>query len=166
MFTVGILICSDKGARGERVDESGAVIKKNLSALEVRVVRYEIVPDEKAVIAAKLTEWADRDSLDLIITSGGTGLSPRDWTPEATLSILDRVAPGIPEAMRAESLKKTPRAMLSRAVAGTRGRCLIVNMPGSPRAVQECLDVVLPALSHAVEILRGEASECARPIEG
>jgi len=165
MFTAGILICSDKGSRGERVDESGTVISRNLSKLDARVVRYEIVPDEKKVIAAKLVEWADRDCLDLILTSGGTGLSPRDWTPEATLSILDRIAPGIPEAMRAASLNKTPRAMLSRGVAGTRGRCLIINMPGSPKAVQECLDIILPALSHGIEILRGEASECARPKE-
>jgi len=165
MFTVGILICSDKGSRGERVDESGAVIKKSLSTLDAVVARYEVIPDEKTLIAAKLTEWADVDSLDLVFTSGGTGLSPRDWTPEATLSILDRIAPGIPEAMRAESMKKTPRAMLSRAVAGTRGRCLIVNMPGSPKAVQECLEVILPALSHGIEILRGDASECARPKE-
>jgi molybdopterin adenylyltransferase len=162
MFTVGILICSDKGSRGERVDQSGEVIKGVMTRLGARVVRYEIVPDDPPVISAALKRWADQDRLDLILTSGGTGLSPRDHTPEATLSVIDRQAPGISEAIRAESLKKTPRAMLSRGVAGTRGRCLIINLPGSPRAVQECLDVLIPALPHGIEILTGRASECAR----
>ncbi len=162
MFTVGILICSDKGSRGERFDQSGEVIKSVMTKLGARVVRYEIVPDDPPVISAALKRWADQDRLDLILTSGGTGLSPRDHTPEATLSVIDRQAPGISEAIRAESLKKTPRAMLSRGVAGTRGRCLIINLPGSPRAVQECLDVLVPALPHGIEILTGTASECAR----
>lgn len=159
MFTAGILTISDKGAKGEREDESGKVIEKLLAPLEAQVEKYDIVPDEKEVITARLKEWADEIRLDLIITNGGTGLSPRDITPEATLAVVDRVAPGFTEAMRAQSAKKTPFAMLSRAVAGIRGRSLIINLPGSPRAVEECLEVILPALPHAIEVLRGEAKE-------
>lgn len=162
MFNVGILICSDKGSRGERIDESGEVIKRAMIKLNASVARYEVVPDDPPAISTVLKRWADQDKLDLILTSGGTGLSPRDHTPEATLSVIDRQAPGISEAIRAESLKKTPRAMLSRGVAGTRGQSLIINLPGSPRAVQECLDVIMPALPHGIEILTGKASECAR----
>lgn len=164
MFSLGILICSDKGSRGDRQDECGDIIRR-LASEVAHVVRYEIVPDEEAVISERLVGWADQDHLDLILTSGGTGLSSRDHTPEATLAVLDRLAPGIAEAMRAESLKKTPRAMLSRGVAGTRGRTLIINLPGSPRAVQECLETILPALPHGIDILRGQASECARDQE-
>jgi len=160
MFTLGILTISDKGSRGEREDESGKVIKDIVAALDARMVKYDVVPDEREVISQRLVEWADRERLDLIITTGGTGLSPRDVTPEATLAVLDRVAPGFAEAMRVESLKKTPMAMLSRAVCGIRGRSLIINLPGSPRAVGECLEVILPALPHAIETLRGEAEEC------
>jgi len=165
MFTVGILICSDKGSCGERIDESGEIIKRAMSKLGASVARYEIVPDDPPIISSVLKSWADQDKLDLILSSGGTGLSPRDHTPEATLSVIDRQAPGISEAIRAESVKKTPRAMLSRGIAGTRGRCLIINLPGSPRAVQECLDVIIPALPHGIEILTGKASECARDPE-
>jgi molybdopterin adenylyltransferase len=160
VFTLGILTVSDKGSRGERVDESGKVIREMLAALDSNLVQYEVVPDERDIISAKLVGWADREGIDLILTTGGTGLTPRDVTPEATLAILDRVAPGLVEAIRAESLKKTPTAMLSRAVCGTRGRTLILNLPGSPRAVRECLEVVLPVLPHAIETLRGEAGEC------
>ena len=159
MFTAGILTISDKGAKGEREDESGKLIGKLLAPLAIQVEKYDIVPDEKEVITARLKEWADEIRLDLIITNGGTGLSPRDITPEATLAVVDRVAPGFVEAMRAQSAKKTPFAMLSRAVAGIRGRSLIINLPGSPRAVEECLEVILPALPHAIEVLRGEAKE-------
>jgi molybdenum cofactor synthesis domain-containing protein len=130
--------------------------------MDAKVARYEIVPDEPSVIAATIKRWADKDKLDLILTSGGTGLSPRDHTPEATLKVIDRLVPGISEAIRFESFKKTPRAMLSRGIAGTRSKCLIINLPGSPRAVTECLDVVLPAIPHGIEILTGKASECAR----
>ena len=161
MFTLGILTISDKGSRGEREDESGKAICELLAALDARLVKYDIVPDEQEVISGRLVEWADKEGIDLIITTGGTGLSPRDVTPEATLVVLDRMAPGFAEAMRAESLKKTPTAMLSRAVAGIRGGSLIINLPGSPRAVRECLEVILPALPHAIEVLRGEAGECA-----
>ena len=108
-------------------------------------------------------DWADKGKTDIIVTTGGTGLSPRDVTPEATLSAVDRIVPGIAEALRAASLKKTPMAMLSRATAGTRGNCLIVNLPGSPKAVRECLEIVLPVLPHAIETLKGQASECATP---
>jgi len=163
MFTVGILTISDKGWRGEREDKSGEAIRQILSRLDVCIVNDDIVPDEKEFIAQKLIKWADEDNLDVIITTGGTGLSPRDVTPEATLSVVDRVVPGFAEAMRAESLKKTPHAMLSRAVAGTRGNSLIVNLPGSPKAVRQCLEVILPALPHAVETLKGQASECGTP---
>jgi len=160
MFTAGILTISDKGSRGERHDKSGEAIREILSKMDARVVNYDIVPDEKELIVEKLVRWADRDNMDVVITTGGTGLTPRDVTPEATMAVVDRIVPGFAEAMRAESLKKTPHAMLSRAVVGTRGKCLIVNLPGSPKAVRECLAVILPALPHAVETLKGQAGEC------
>jgi len=160
MFTVGILTISDKGALGERQDKSGEAIHKILSGIDVSIVNYAIVPDEKEAIVEKLVRWADEDKLDVLFTTGGTGLTPRDVTPEATLSVVDKIVPGFAEAMRAESLKKTPMAMLSRAVAGTRRKCLIINLPGSARAVRECLEVILPALPHAVETIRGQAVEC------
>jgi len=160
MFTVGILTISDKGSRGERQDKSGEAIREILSSIDARIVNYDIVPDEKELIAQELISWADENNLDVILTTGGTGLTPRDVTPEATLAVVDRIVPGFAEAMRTESLKKTPMAMLSRAVVGTRGKCLIINLPGSPKAVRECLEVVLPALPHAVETLKGQAGEC------
>jgi molybdenum cofactor synthesis domain-containing protein len=160
MFTAGILTISDRGSRGERQDKSGQAIREILSSIDARITDYDIVPDEKELIVEKLVKWADEDNLDVVITTGGTGLTPRDVTPEATLAVVDRIVPGFAEAMRAESLKKTPHAMLSRAVVGTRGKCLIVNLPGSPKAVRECLHVILPALPHAVETLKGEAGEC------
>jgi molybdopterin adenylyltransferase len=160
MFTVGILTISDKGSTGERQDRSGEAIREVLSGADVSIANYDVVPDEKELIVEKLVEWADKDNLDVVVTTGGTGLTPRDVTPEATLAVVDRIVPGFAEAMRAESLKKTPHAMLSRAVVGTRGKCLIVNLPGSPKAVRECLQVILPALPHAVETLKGQAGEC------
>ena len=160
VFTAGILTISDRGSRGERQDKSGQAIREILSSIDARITDYDIVPDEKELIVEKLVKWADEDNLDVVITTGGTGLTPRDVTPEATLAVVDRIVPGFAEAMRAESLKKTPHAMLSRAVVGTRGKCLIVNLPGSPKAVRECLQVILPALPHAVETLKGEAGEC------
>ncbi|MCK4242840.1 MAG: molybdopterin adenylyltransferase [Dehalococcoidia bacterium] len=165
MVTAGILTISDKGSRGEREDESGKAIKKLLALLGARLVKYDIVPDEREIISQKLIQWADEEDIDLIITTGGTGLSPRDVTPEATLAVLERMVPGLAETMRAESLKKTPMAMLSRGVAGIRRGSLIINLPGSPKAVQECLEVVLPALPHAMEVLKGEAVECGRELE-
>lgn len=160
MFSVGILTISDKGAEGRRQDKSGEVIHEILSGMDARISNYAIVPDEKELIIEKLVKWTDEQGVDVLLTTGGTGLTARDVTPEATLAVVDRIVPGIAEAMRVESLKKTPHAMLSRAVAGTRGKCLIVNLPGSPKAVRECLEVILPALPHAVETLKGQAGEC------
>lgn len=162
MIRAGILTASDKGFKGERVDESGKVIEELLGRIEAQVVSYSVVPDERALISAKLREMADEIGVDLILTTGGTGFSPRDVTPEATLDVIERQIPGIPEAMRQKSLEVTNRAMLSRAVAGIRKRTIIINLPGSPKGVRECLEVVLPVLPHAIEILKGEAGECAR----
>ncbi|OGO45272.1 MAG: molybdenum cofactor biosynthesis protein [Chloroflexi bacterium RBG_16_64_32] len=155
-FLTGVLTVSDKGARGEREDTSGAAIREMLSTLDVTVERYEVIPDDRASIAQRLIAWADDDGLDLIVTTGGTGLGPRDVTPEATREAIDYEAPGLAEAMRLEGLKHTPMAMLSRAAAGVRGRTLIVNLPGSPRGVRESLSVLLPVLPHALETLRGQ----------
>ena len=159
MLNLGILTISDKGWQGQRRDESGAAIKDNLALLDTRVVKYEIVPDEADVIATKLAGWADGADVDIILTTGGTGLGPRDVTPEATLSIVDKVVPGFAEAMRTETFSVTPFAILSRAVAGIRGKCLIINLPGNPKAVRECLQVLLPVIPHAVEIIKGEVTE-------
>ncbi len=161
IYRLGILTISDKGSRGERRDTSGEAIREIFEHTDFKVVNYEVVPDETQDIAQKLMQWSDEDRIDLILTTGGTGLSPRDVTPEATLSVIDKVAPGFTEAMRAESLKITSRAMLTRAIAGIRKNCLIINLPGSPKAVQECIDVILPALAHAVDTLKGQVSECA-----
>ena len=158
-FRVGILTVSDKGARGQRADTSGGAIRELLAGLEVQVERYEVVPDEQDVIAGRLRAWADEERLDLILTSGGTGLSPRDVTPEATLAVVERLVPGMAEAMRQAGLTQTPMAMLSRAVAGLRGRTLIVNLPGSERGVRQNLAQLLPVLPHALETLRGEAGD-------
>ena len=159
MLNFGILTISDKGWRGQRYDESGKTIRERLSSLDSCIVKYEVVPDEKDVIASKLAEWADEGSVDVILTTGGTGLGPRDVTPEATLAAVDRVVPGLGETMRAETFSKTPFAILSRAVAGIKEKCLIINLPGSPKAVRECLEVVLPVIPHAVEIIKGEVTE-------
>ena len=161
MYTIAILTLSDKCSRGERQDESGKAIASLLSGIaEVR--SYVIIPDERALISAQLRRLCDDDPVDVILTTGGTGFAPRDVTPEATLDVVERLAPGLPEAMRANSLKFTDRAMLSRAVAGIRRKTLIVNLPGSPKAVRECLEVILPVLGHAVELLSGAGGECAR----
>lgn len=159
MLNAGVLTISDKGARGQRYDESGKVIKDNLSRAGGQIIKYEVIPDEAETISHKLAEWADEGGVDVIITTGGTGLSQRDVTPEATLSVIDKVVPGIVEAMRIKTLSKTPMAMLSRAAAGVRGKCLIINLPGSPKAVAECLEVILPVIPHAVEIIKGEVTE-------
>lgn len=162
MIKVGILTASDKGSKGERVDESGKVIADAVKQIEGEVVIYRIVPDDRQQISQTLIEMADEYGVDLILTTGGTGFSPRDITPEATLDVVERQVPGIPEAMRQKSLQITNRAMLSRAVAGIRGKTLIINMPGSPKAVSESLEVILPVLTHAIQILKGTTGECAR----
>lgn len=161
MFSVGILTISTKGARGEREDTSGAVIRELIGAPEIggQVAAYTIIPDDRSLIEARLRQWSDEQKLNLILTTGGTGLGPYDLTPEATLAVLERQAPGIAEAMRLESLKHTPFGMLSRAVAGTRGASLIINLPGSPKGVRECLNAILPALPHAIGLLAGEITD-------
>ncbi|QSX07776.1 MogA/MoaB family molybdenum cofactor biosynthesis protein [Alkalibacter rhizosphaerae] len=166
MIRVAILTSSDKGYAGERIDESGKLIAERIKEISGELVEYVIVPDELEEIKYNLIQMADVAKVDLILTTGGTGFSPRDITPEATTAVLHRMAPGIPEAMRAKSLEITNRAMLSRATAGIRNKTLIVNMPGSKKAVDECLDVILPVMEHAIEILRGEGGECARPDHG
>jgi molybdopterin adenylyltransferase len=156
----GILVISDKGWRGERLDKSGQTAREVISQLSLDILKYEVVPDEADIISSKLKEWCDEGGLDLILTSGGTGLSDRDVTPEATLAVVDKVVPGLTEAMRMETMKRKPEAILSRAVAGSRGKCLIINLPGSPRAVKECLEVILPVLPHALDVLGGRVSDC------
>jgi len=160
MISVGVLTISDSASRGERRDVSGATIRTLIAQLPKAVVSVgAIVPDEREQIATVLREWCDDKKLKLILTTGGTGLAPRDVTPEATLSVIEREAPGIAEAMRSISLQYTPMAMLSRGVAGVRGRTLIINLPGSPKAVKECLEYVLPVLSHAINLLTEGSKE-------
>ncbi|MEM7114472.1 MAG: MogA/MoaB family molybdenum cofactor biosynthesis protein [Chloroflexota bacterium] len=151
---IAILIISDRGSRGEYEDRSGPVFREIIEGQTAwKIGTKAIVPDEQETIANQLKQWCDQEEYNLIMTSGGTGFSPRDVTPEATRSVLEREAPGIAEALRAESLKITRHAMLSRAIAGIRGQTLIVNMPGNPKAVRENLDVLLPILPHALELL-------------
>ncbi len=162
MFRVGILTVSDRSAEGLRADGSGAVIRELITGeLDAAIVAYRVVPDERPAIEAALREWSDEQQADLVLTTGGTGIAPRDVTPEATRAVIEREVPGIPEAMRAASMAVTPFSMLSRMVAGTRGRCLIINLPGSPKSVRENLGVVLPALKHGLEKLLGDPNDCA-----
>jgi molybdopterin adenylyltransferase len=160
MITVAVLTLSDKGSKGEREDASGPLIQAMLNSMAAEIKYSEILPDEKDLLKKKLIQYSSE--VDLILTTGGTGLSPRDITPDATLEVIDREVPGIAEAMRAEGLRKTRRAMLSRAVVGVRGRALIINLPGSPKAVQENLEAVLDVIPHAIEKIKGDTSECAR----
>ena len=161
MITAGVITLSDKGSRGDRVDLSGPEVTRMLKEIGIETTCYEVIPDEADVIQKKLIEFVDERRLDLVITTGGTGVSPRDVTPEATLRIIDREIPGMAEAMRRESMLKTPHAMISRALAGIRKTTLIINLPGSPKGVRENLAVILPALKHAIEKIKGDPSDCA-----
>ena len=159
-FQIGVLTLSDKGSQGQRVDESGPVVEEMLAPVG-EVVHVAILPDDLESIVALLTAWTDQEKLDLIVTTGGTGLSPRDVTPQATLQAIDYEIPGMAEAMRMQSLQKTPHAMVSRAVVGVRKQTMIINLPGSPKAARENLETVLPALPHAIAKLAGDPSDCA-----
>ena len=154
MPNLGVLTASDLGSQGKREDSSGRLIEKVLSSRGFQLLRYEVLPDDQALIEDRLRRWSDEDGLDLIVTTGGTGLTSRDVTPEATLAVIDRQAPGMAEAMRMQTLKHTPMAMLSRAVVGTRGNTLIINLPGSTRAVEQCLEVLLPVIPHVLDMLK------------
>ena len=161
-FTAAWITLSDKGARGERVDESGPLIGQMVTEDGYEVIEEVLIPDDRQTIEKELIRLADQRQVNVIFTTGGTGFAPRDVTPEATEAVCDRMAPGIAEAIRAYSMTKTPRAMLSRAASGIRGQTLIINLPGSPKAVRESLEFVLPSLRHGLEILLGRAGECAR----
>lgn len=162
MIRTGILTISDKGSRGERIDTTGPSIKEALNGKGYEVEYYKVIPDEIDIIANELIYMCDELKLELVLTNGGTGFSQRDVTPEATLKVIKKQAPGICEAMRQKSLEITPKAMLSRAIAGIRDNSLIINLPGSPKGAVENLEFVLPALPHGIEILNGTGGECAR----
>ena len=162
MKRVAIITSSDTGYRGEREDLSGPAIKEIVEREGYEVVSMDILPDDQVMLAGKMQEIADKEMAELILTTGGTGFSERDVTPEATEEVIERRVPGIPEAMRAYSMTITKRAMLSRATAGIRGKTLIINLPGSPKAVKESLEYIIDALGHGIEILTGEAGNCAR----
>ena len=160
VYRIGVLTLSDKGAQGQRVDESGPLVGELLAGVG-QVTQVAMLPDDIASIVRLLIDWSDRERLDLIVTTGGTGLTPRDVTPQATLEVLDYQIPGMAEVMRMQGLSKTPHAMLSRAVVGVRRRTMIVNLPGSPKAARENLQAILPALPHALAKLAGDPSDCA-----
>jgi len=162
MIKVGILTVSDKGSQGEREDLSGKKIKEIVSEIGGKVKYYKIIPDEQELIKKELIKAVDNIHLDLIFTTGGTGLAKRDVTPDATSEVIEKIVPGISEMIRSESFKKTNRAILSRAISGIRGECLIINLPGSPKGVKESLEIILEALPHGIDILKGQASECGK----
>ncbi len=153
---IAILTVSDKGSKGERRDESGKAIRSIMEEAGAEIVAHKIVPDEKDMIKKELIDFCDNLKVDIVLTTGGTGLSPRDVTPEATRDVIERLAPGFSEAVRSESMRITPFAMLSRAISGLRANALIINLPGSEKAVRESLNVILPALPHAVETIQGK----------
>ena len=159
MISVAVLTLSDKGSRGEREDLGGPLIIDIMKGIGASVSIYEVIPDERDILRERLIDYSAK--VDLILTTGGTGLSPRDITPDVTLGVIDRQVPGIAEAMRLEGLRKTKRAMLSRAVAGVRGSSLIINLPGSPKAIREGLGAILDVIPHAVEKIKGSAEDCA-----
>ncbi len=165
MITIGVVTASDKGSKGERVDKSGPLIEEILKPIGGVVKEYMIVPDDREKLSQALIYMCDEAKVDLIFTTGGTGFSIRDITPEATLDVIERLAPGISETIRMKSLSITPKAMLSRAVSGIRGQTLIVNLPGSPKGVKESLEVILPALAHGIDILTGRDSECGHDVK-
>lgn len=153
MYRVAVLTISDKCSKGQREDKSGKIVQELIKVLPAEVVKYEIIPDEKELIKKKLIDYSDNLKVDLVLTDGGTGFTARDITPEATKEVIEKEVPGIPEAMRVECLKLTKRAMLSRAVAGIRGRTLIINLPGSSRGAQESLEVIRDGLGHGLDML-------------
>ena len=155
-----VLTISDRGFRGEREDRSGPAVQETLTKAGFSIVQFEVLLDDQHIIERQLKYLADESCLDLVVTTGGTGVSPQDVTPDATLAVVDRQVPGMAEAMRAVSLSKTPHALLSRAVVGIRGQTLIINLPGSVKAARENLEVVIPALKHALEKIQGDPSEC------
>ena len=159
MIKVAILTLSDKGSKGEREDLAGPLISEMITGIGATVEYYEVIPDEKDLIKKKLMDYSKK--VDLVLTTGGTGLSPRDVTPEATLEVIDKEIPGIAETMRSAGLEKTKRAMLSRAIAGVRGNTLIINMPGSPKAVKEGLEAIMDVIPHAIEKIKGSTADCA-----
>jgi molybdopterin adenylyltransferase len=161
MIKAGVITVSDKGSAGQREDQSGPEVGRILKTIGIEVIRQAIIPDEIDQIRDTLVDFADHQKIDLIVTTGGTGVAPRDVTPDATLGVIDKEIPGMAETMRSESCKITPHAMISRAVAGIRGRTLIINLPGSPKGVRENLAVLLPALPHAIEKIKGDERECA-----
>ncbi len=163
LITVGVLTVSDGVSTGHRQDTSGQTIEEIVGGIGGRIAKRGVVPDERQQVADLLREWADEKSIDLILTTGGTGLGPRDVTPEATLDVIERATPGLPELMRMESARQNIHAVLSRGVCGTRGRTLILNLPGSPRGVTEQLNMVLPVLPHAIDLIKGGGADHAPP---
>jgi molybdopterin adenylyltransferase len=161
IIQAGVITVSDKGSAGQREDQSGPEVERILKTIGIEVIRRAVVPDEMQQIRDAIVDFADHRKIDLIVTTGGTGVAPRDVTPDATLGVIDKEVPGMAEAMRRESYKITPHALISRAVVGIRGLTLIINLPGSPKGVRENLAVLLPALPHAIEKIKGDPRECA-----
>ena len=159
IIKTAVITISDKGSKGERVDKSGEVIKEMIKEFDGELVEYNIIPDEREIISKELKIIADSDKADLILTTGGTGFAKRDVTPEATMDIVEKDVPGIPEEIRADTMKITEMAALSRAKAGIRKESLIINLPGSPKAVRECLESIIKIIPHAIDILKGEVTE-------